>query len=92
MEKWEQSLADTERDIWRTLGDLRNADVHVEPVPTNRSGALAVQGRALVVHERKLVVVVSYVVQYKGRRIDAFQLAEQGLPLLRRFIADFDTL
>ena len=87
--KWEQSLSYAERTTWSALTSLRNEDVHVQPVSTSRHGAIAVDGGAIVVQEGAVVVVVSYRVYHDGRQLDAFQLCEDGLPVLNRFIAAF---
>ena len=89
---WEQSLAPDEQATWSTVHALRDADVHVQPVDANRQRGIAVRDRGVVVSWRGVVVVERYVVNHDGREIDAFKLCENAIPLLRRFVADFDKL
>ena len=89
---WEKKLTSDEQDTWATVHKLRDADVHVKPVDANRDRGIAVQDRGLVVSGRGVVVVERYVVNHDGRQIDAFKLCEDSIPLLCRFVREFETL
>ena len=92
MEPWEQSLSPTEQRTWSTVHKLRDDDVHVQPVDANRHRGIAVRDRGIVVSGGKVLIVERYVVNHDGREIDPFKLCEDSIPLLRRFVSDFEKL
>ena len=97
MKNWAAShLSASEQKAWTAIADLRNGDVHVQPVETEEqeTTGLAVRDGKLLARDGKLctVTIVTYEVSFDGNEFEAIDLATEGVELLRRFVADFPKL
>ncbi|MCY2991446.1 MAG: hypothetical protein NTY19_26755 [Planctomycetota bacterium] len=90
------NLSPIEQRVWDTIANLRTEDVHTRPVETEErtSGASATRGGKLLTRNGKLCIVkkVEYKVLSGTDEFDAIDLANRGLGLLQRFVADFPCL
>jgi hypothetical protein len=87
-----RSLNAKEIEAWSALSELRNEDVHVQPVLTKEPGAaLCVAGGALMVRHGALVVKKTpFRVGHRGHEKDLFPLCENGITAFRKLVERFD--
>jgi hypothetical protein len=97
MNDWKsRTLNTTEQEHWGLLADLRTEDVHTKPVTADKQDrtSIAMRGGKILVSPQGICMakITKYVVIYDDTEYDAFHIAESGVKLLKRFVADFKSL